>query len=358
MLPEQAMQRAITLGERGRITAPPNPWVGCVIVKDNKIIGEGFHHAAGTPHAEVHALDQAGALAAGATAYVTLEPCSHHGRTPPCAEALIQAKIAHVVVAVEDPDQKVRGKGIEMLRAAGIEVSIGVAAEEATASLLPYLHHRRTGRPYCWVKSAISLDGRIAADDRSSQWITGPEARADVHRLRAESQAILIGVGTAIHDSPTLTVRDCETRPPNPPLRVVLDARGTLPATGPLFESTLAPTLLFTATDPHPWTDTGVMVKQVACDDKGHLDVMSILEQLGSMDILQVLVEGGSKLYTSFLKQNLVDHITLYMGPRILGSQGLPLFSDYPIATIDDAPVLHLERVQRFGQTVRMDYRP
>ena len=182
----QAMARAIALGSKGRITAPPNPWVGCVIVKDGIVVGEGFHQTAGEPHAEIHALQQAKEQAMGATVYVTLEPCVHHGRTPPCSDALIKAKVSKVFVALEDPDPRVRGKGIAFLKDAGIWVNLGLCRDEAVQSLQPYLHQRKTGRPFCIAKAAISIDGRTAASDGTSKWITPKEARADSHRIRAD----------------------------------------------------------------------------------------------------------------------------------------------------------------------------
>src|SRR5690242_13153488 len=205
---EAAMAEAVALGERGRLTAAPNPWVGCVVVADGEIVGRGFHRRAGEPHAEVHALREAGDRARGATAFVTLEPCAHQGRTPPCAPAMVEAGVRRVVVAVFDPDERVAGRGVEILRAAGVTVDVGAGAEAAAHSLAPYLHHRRTGRPLCLLKTAASIDGRTAAADGTSQWITGPEARADAHRLRAQSGAVVVGAGTAVADRPTLTWRD------------------------------------------------------------------------------------------------------------------------------------------------------
>src|SRR5256885_12437814 len=232
------MAEAVALGERGRLTAAPNPWVGCVVVAaDGRVAGRGFHHRAGEPHAEVHALREAGDRARGATVYVTLEPCAHQGRTPPCAPALVEAGVRRVVVAVLDPDERVAGRGIRLLAAAGVAVEVGVGAEPAARSLGPYLRHRRTGRPLCLLKTAASLDGRTAAADGASQWITGPEARADAHRLRAESGAVVVGAGTALADRPSLTFRGVdfgEAPTPAPPLRVLLDAAGRVPAARPL----------------------------------------------------------------------------------------------------------------------------
>jgi diaminohydroxyphosphoribosylaminopyrimidine deaminase/5-amino-6-(5-phosphoribosylamino)uracil reductase len=208
---DEAMAAAVAEGERGRLTAAPNPWVGCVVVEaGGEIAGRGFHRRAGEPHAEIHALGQAGDRARGGTAYVTLEPCAHHGRTPPCAPALIEAGVSRVVIAVVDPDERVAGRGVDILRSAGVAVDVGVGTDAAACSLAPYLHHHHTGRSLCLVKTAASLDGRTAAADGTSQWITGAEARADAHRLRAESGAVVVGAGTALADRPTRTYRKLE----------------------------------------------------------------------------------------------------------------------------------------------------
>src|SRR5436190_7060794 len=242
----ELMARAVAVGEQGRRSAPPNPWVGAVVAVDGRIVGEGFHEHPGAPHAEVRALAVAGDAARGATVVVTLEPCSHHGRTPPCADALIGAGVRRVVVALEDPDPLVHGRGIQRLRDAGIDVVVGVGADVARSSLAPYLHHRSTGRAFCLAKVATTLDGRIAAADGTSQWITGEAAREDAHDLRAECQAIVVGSGTALADHPALTVRGVPDAPITP-LRVLLDGRGRVPAEGALFDPALGPTLVFTS---------------------------------------------------------------------------------------------------------------
>ncbi len=343
------MERAIALGELGRITAPPNPWVGCVIVKEGRIVGEGYHQRAGEPHAEALALRQAGAEAAGATAYTTLEPCCHFGRTPPCVNALIEAKIAHVVFAVPDPDPRVAGKGFEALKAAGIKVTPGVAGELARKSLEPYLFHRQTGRPFLVAKAAISLDGRTAAADSSSQWITSEAARQDAHLLRAESQAILIGSGTARRDRPRLNVRG---NVPASPLRVVLNTSGDLPHEGPLFDPALGKTLLFAAAQPG---SPACEVIQVAKSEQG-LDLEAVLNALGKRGVLQVMVEGGAILLGSLLKASLINRLVLYMGPCILGDSGKPLFQNAPVPDIQSAPRLKLLDVKEFDNTLRMRY--
>ena len=249
--------RAVAQGEHGRRSASPNPWVGCVIVDEHgAIAGEGWHRSPGTPHAEANALEAAGERARNGTAYVTLEPCPHEGRTPSCADALIAAGVRRVVVSLEDPDTKVAGRGFARLRAAGLDVEVGPGATSARRSLAPYLHHRRTGRAWCLVKTAMSLDAKTAAADGSSRWITGAAARADAHCLRAESQAVVIGAGTAIADRPSLTARDVDPPVDRQPLRVLLDAaaasrpqgRSSTPRSRPRWSSPR------NALRPGPWT--------------------------------------------------------------------------------------------------------
>lgn len=357
------MRRAIALGEAARLVAPPNPWIGCVLVRDGVIVGSGQTQAAGSHHAEVMALKEAGDRARGSSAYVTLEPCSHYGRTPPCCDALIKAGVGKVVVAVTDPDLRVAGRGIAALRAAGIEVEVGIAADEVERSLRAYLHQRRTGKPYCIAKAAVSLDGRLAAADGSSRWISGPEARRDAHRLRAESQAIIVGSGTAIADQPALTVRDW-TAPTVTPVRVVLDARGSTPVGGPLADAKLAPTLIVTTDKANSdwmkaWRDVGAEVIEVAAasDDQDYgVDLEATLRLLAQRGVVQVLVEGGARLHTRLFLGGLIDQLTVYVGPCLLGNQGLPFLPDLAVPTIASAPRLKLLASQPFGDTLRLDY--
>jgi diaminohydroxyphosphoribosylaminopyrimidine deaminase/5-amino-6-(5-phosphoribosylamino)uracil reductase len=358
------MAQAVALGERGRETSAPNPWVGCVVVRDGRIIGQGYHRRAGEPHAEAHALCQAGEMARGATAYVTLEPCAHYGRTPPCVEALVRSGVARVVVGVLDPDEHVSGRGVADLRAAGIEVEVGVGAPTVAESLAPYLHQRRTGRAYAVLKAAISLDGRTAAADGSSQWISGPAARADAHSLRARSQAILVGSGTALADRPTLTVRDAGRMPERQPLRVLLDASGCVPASGPLFDPDLAPTLVMTSETVdraavRAWCAAGADVEILprAADGPG-VDLTCALEGLGRRGVLQVLVEGGARIHAGFARAGLIDRLVLYMGPRTLGAEGRPLLAGPGPRSLADADRWHLVDVRRVGEDVRLEYAP
>jgi diaminohydroxyphosphoribosylaminopyrimidine deaminase/5-amino-6-(5-phosphoribosylamino)uracil reductase len=363
---EAAMAEAVSLGERGRLTAAPNPWVGCLIVGPaGDVAGQGFHQRAGEPHAEVHALRDAGDRARGGTAYVTLEPCAHQGRTPPCAPALVEAGVSRVVVAVLDPDDKVAGRGVDILRAAGIAVDVGVGAEAAARSLAPYLHHRGTGRPLCLLKTAASIDGRTAALDGTSQWITGPEARADAHRLRAESGAVVIGAGTALADNPSLTFRNLEFEDgltPAQPLRVLIDASGRVPAAGPLFDPTLAPTLVLTTRAAHPetrqaWKEAGAEVEELPAAPGG-VDLAAALAALGQRGILQAMVEGGATLHGSLLRAGLAERIVVYTGGAVLGAGGLPMFAGPGPATLSEASRWRLAAVRRVGGDARLDWEP
>jgi diaminohydroxyphosphoribosylaminopyrimidine deaminase/5-amino-6-(5-phosphoribosylamino)uracil reductase len=355
------MARALALGDAVRRTTAPNPWVGCVLVRDGEIVGEGSTAAPGGPHAEAAALGVAGHEARGATAFVTLEPCSHHGRTGPCVDALIGAGVSTVVLALEDPDENVRGGGIARLRAHGVAVEVGPGAEDARRSLAPYLHHRRTGRAYCLVKTALSLDGRTAAADGSSRWITGPAARADAHELRADSQAVVVGAGTAVTDRPALTVRDAAVV--RPPVRVVVDGRGRVAAEGPLFDVALAPTLVLTteavrvgAVD--DWRSAGAKVEVLPASGSGGVDLLAALETLGSHGVLQAMIEGGPTLHGALFQRELVDRIVAYVAPTVLGRDARPGFEWPGPATITDATRWRLTAARQLDDDVRLDYVP
>jgi len=361
--PTELMQRALVLGDAARRRTPPNPWVGCVISRDGAIVGEGATEPPGGPHAEVVALAAAGDRSRGATAYVTLEPCSHHARTGPCTEAILAAGIECVVVAVEDPDPRVRGRGIAHLREAGVTVEVGLGADEARRSLAPYLHHRSTGSASCLVKTATSLDGRVAAADGSSQWITGTAARADAHELRADSQAIVVGSGTALVDRPTLTARHACAPAARQPRRVLLDAHGRVPADGPLFDTTIAPTLVLTtsvAAAPalEAWRAAGAEVEIIepAPDGVGvHLGV--VLEHLGREGVLQAMVEGGPTLHGALLVAGLVDRVVAYVAGAVLGPEGRATFAGPSPRTLGEARRFELLDARVLGPDVRLDYR-
>jgi diaminohydroxyphosphoribosylaminopyrimidine deaminase/5-amino-6-(5-phosphoribosylamino)uracil reductase len=359
---EELMATAGDLAEHARFATPPNPWVGCVIVRDGEVVGEGASQPAGGAHAEVGALEQAGDRARGATVFVTLEPCSHHGRTPPCADALIAAGVTRVVAALEDPDPRVAGAGFAKLRAAGIEVESGLGAAAATRAFAPYLHHRRTGRPFVVAKIATSVDGRIAAADGSSRWITSDAARADAHEIRADSQAIVVGAGTALADRPSLTVRDADPAPGHPPLRVVLDARGRVPADGPLFDTGLAPTLVITTADVGPgaidaWRAAGAKVEVVAPGAGGNgVDLGEMLALLGREGVLQVLIEGGGTLLGNVLAGELAQRVVVYIAPLVLGTRGVPGLALAGPDSIGDATRFDLADVRQLGPDVRLTY--
>jgi diaminohydroxyphosphoribosylaminopyrimidine deaminase/5-amino-6-(5-phosphoribosylamino)uracil reductase len=360
----ELMQRALALGDAARRRTAPNPWVGAVVVLDGEVVGEGATQPPGGAHAEIEALRQAGERARGATVYTTLEPCSHHGRTGPCADALTAAGVARVVVALEDPDPQVAGQGVARLREQGVAVQVGTGADAAARMLAPYLVHRRLGRAYTVVKTAMSLDGRIAARDGSSQWITGAASRADAHRLRADSQAIVIGAGTALADRPRLTVRDADGPVPRPPLRVLLDATGRVPAEGPLFDGELAPTLVVT-TDAAPdaaqraWLGAGAKVLTVPPGPGGSgVDLTATLEVLGGLGVLQALVEGGAALSGSLLDAGLADRLVTYVAPTVLGRDGRPALDLAGPERIADAPRWRLVDVARVGTDVRLEYEP
>jgi diaminohydroxyphosphoribosylaminopyrimidine deaminase/5-amino-6-(5-phosphoribosylamino)uracil reductase len=359
----ELIARAVELGEQGRRTAPPNPWVGSVIVDERgEVAGVGFHERPGAPHAEAAALAAAGERARNGTAYVTLEPCAHQARTPPCAEALVAAGVRRVVVAVEDPDPRVAGRGLAQLRAAGVDVAVGPGAAAATRSLAPYLHHRRSGRAWCVLKTAMSLDGRTAAPDGSSRWITGPAARADAHRMRAESQAVVVGAGTALTDQPSLTARDFDPPVERQPLRVLLDSRGRVPPTGPLFDPAVAPTLVVTTDAAAPetvdgWRAAGAKVEMVAATQQG-VDLDATLDLLGRHDVLQAMVEGGATLHSALLAAGLVDRVVAYVAPKVLGPRALPAFSDSDGDTLADASSWQLISAAPFGDDVRLEYDP
>ena len=356
------MKRAIELSMKARLISPPNPWVGCVITNNSHIVGEGYTQKTGSSHAEIMALEKAKNQTEGGVVYVTLEPCAHFGRTPPCTEALIKAKIKKVVIGLKDPDFHVCGKGIEQLKSAGIEVVTDVCSDLIAKSLSPYLFHRKTNRPYCVAKAATSVDGKIAAYDGSSQWISSLEARNESHQLRALSQAIIVGANTAKKDLPKLTVRDVVEYPINPPLRVILDSQGSVLPIGPLFDTKIYPTLIFT-TEAAPketitaWKKCGVEVLFVSkANNLQGVDIDAVLNELGKRGVLQVLVEGGGRLISSFIENNALQSLYIDMGPCLLGSQGIPLVQIDSIKSLSQKIQLKLIDTKILGDTVRLHY--
>jgi len=380
---EAWMARAVALAEGGRGAASPNPMVGAVLVRHGEVVGEGFHLAAGKPHAEAEALSRAGPAAAGATCYVSLEPCTHHGRTPPCADALVEAGVARVVAAVTDPDPRVAGAGFARLRAAGIEVTVGALAEAAEEQNAAFLTHRRLGRPRVTLKAAASLDGKVAAADGTSQWITGPEARGDAHRLRAEADAVAVGAGTALADDPRLTVRLVPAALHRRPLRVLVDAAGRVGTGGHLFDGE-APTLVATTQAAPPaaraaWEAAGAEV--LVCPPAGRsqdteapagggsgrpgparaagVDLGWLATALGEREVLELLVEGGPRLHASLWAAGLADRLVWYLAPLAIGGDGAPgLLAGAGAPTLAAARRLRVASVDRLGADLRVVAHP
>ena len=353
---------ALKLAARGLDSTRPNPRVGCVVVRDGVVVGRGWHHHAGGPHAEVVALGDAGAAAIGATVYVTLEPCNHHGRTPPCVDALIAARVARVVYACDDPNPLVAGQGAARLRAAGIEVQRGPQREAALALNRGYFSRLARGRPFVTVKMGMSLDGRIALANGTSQWITGPAARADVQRLRARSCAVLTGIGTVLADDPALTVRDwCVDLGGRPPARVVLDASLQLPPGARLFADP-APVIVFTASVDGArraaLETAGAALESVPRAPAGGLDLDQVLTRLAALACNEVLVECGPRLAGALLHAGLVDELVCYLAPRLLGSGARGAFDWPDLTALVDSPALAIQDVRSVGPDWRVVARP
>jgi diaminohydroxyphosphoribosylaminopyrimidine deaminase/5-amino-6-(5-phosphoribosylamino)uracil reductase len=350
------MARALHLAERGLFTTQPNPRVGCVIAHGEEIVGEGFHARPGEPHAEVFALRAAGTRARGATAYVTLEPCAHFGRTPPCADALVAAGVARVVAACEDPHPKVAGGGFAKLRSAGIVVETGLMREAARELNRGFLSRIERGRPWVRVKLAMSLDGRTALANGQSQWITGEAARADVQRWRARSSAILTGAGTGRADDPRLTARLPDGEAFVPALRVVLDARlDALPAHAHLLDGS-APTLVLHGESARPCDDRYRHAECVAitADARGRIDLAAALEHLAARGVNELQVEAGPTLCGALVQAGLVDELLLYVAPILLGDTAQPLLNLRPLAEIAASRRLRVVDERRIGDDWRL----
>lgn len=361
-LDQRYMARALELARNGLYSTHPNPRVGCVIVQGASIVGEGWHARAGEPHAEVYALRQAGGKALGATAYVTLEPCSHHGRTPPCADALVQAGVARVVVAMQDPNPQVAGSGLARLQAAGIAVHCGVLEAEARQLNAGFVKRMEQGLPLVRVKLAMSLDGRTAMASGESQWITGPAARAAVQRLRARSSIVLTGADTVLADGARLTVRPDElglnaeltalamTRPP---LRVLVDGRLRVPLSAPFYQagSALVATCAAAAARER-FLDDGHQLLAVP-GTNGHVDLRKLLLELAARGANEVLVEAGPRLAGAFAQQGLVDEFQLFMAAKFLGSSAQPLL-EWPLAKMADAPAMKIVQMRAVGDDWRI----
>ena len=368
LLTEQAaldvhyMARALELARKGLYSTHPNPRVGCVIVREGQIVGEGWHALAGEPHAEVHALRQAGEQARGATAYVTLEPCSHHGRTPPCADALVNAGVTRVVASMQDPNPEVAGRGLLRLMTAGIAVQCGVLEAEARALNKGFIKRMETGQPYVRVKLAMSLDGRTAMASGESQWITGPEARSAVQRLRAQSSVVLSGADTVLADKARLTVRPDELglnaeltalAAARAPLRVLIDGRLRVPLVAPFFQAGSALVATCAAASARGrYHDEGHEIVAMA-DSAGHVDLRKLLTELGTRGVNEVLVEAGPRLAGAFTRLGLVDEFQIFIAGKFLGSSARPLL-DLPLAQMSEALELKIVEMRAVGNDWRV----
>jgi diaminohydroxyphosphoribosylaminopyrimidine deaminase/5-amino-6-(5-phosphoribosylamino)uracil reductase len=352
------MAHALRLAVRGLSTTQPNPRVGCVIARGETVLGTGWHPRAGEPHAEVFALREAGGAARGATAYVTLEPCAHHGRTPPCADALIAAGVGRVVIAHEDPFDKVDGAGIEKLRAAGIGVQVGLMRDAAHELNIGFFSRIQRGRPWVRVKLAMSLDGRTALADGNSRWITGEAARADVQRWRARSSAILSASGTVLADDPQLTVRLPEGEAYFPPIRAIVDTSLRTPAGARVLDDA-APTVLFHAAGASvPAHLAGTDRVAIRREDNGGLDLRAVLHWLAQREVNEVHVEAGPVLCGALFAAGLADELLLYVAPILLGNTARPMLNLPPLDDMASRWRLHTVDRRQVGDDMRLQLRP
>lgn len=355
------MARALALARRGMYTTTPNPRVGCVIVKNHEVVGEGYHVSAGSAHAEVVALQKAGARSQGATVYVTLEPCAHHGRTPPCTEALVQARVAKVIAAMADPNPLVSGKGMAFLREADIEVLTGLMEAEARTLNAGFILRMTAQRPLVRLKIAASLDGRTALQNGVSQWITGEAARRDAHHWRARSCAVLTGINTVLSDDPQLTVRAIDT--PRQPWRVVLDSGLRMPLTAKLLNQDKV--LILTAQSQsqaapereESLAERGVEIARVPASAT-KLDLARVLEELARRGMNEVLVEAGASLNGAFLDANLVDEVVIFMAPCVLGNEARAMFNLPSLHEMTQRRNLEFFDVRQIGCDLRLILRP
>ncbi|HZT20839.1 MAG TPA: bifunctional diaminohydroxyphosphoribosylaminopyrimidine deaminase/5-amino-6-(5-phosphoribosylamino)uracil reductase RibD [Dongiaceae bacterium] len=356
------MGAALALARRGLGGCWPNPAVGCVLVAQGRVVGRGWTQMGGRPHAETEALRRAGTAAKGATAYVTLEPCSHHGKTPPCAEALIAAGIGRAVVAMEDPDPRVSGRGVARLEQAGIPVTLGIGENEAAEINAGFFLRIREKRPLVTLKLATSLDGRIATRTGESRWITGEAARARAHLLRARNDAVMVGSGTVIADDPLLNVRlpGLESRSP---LRIVLDGRMRLPLTSALVAGArLTPTWLVTLPGGdrrrrHAYVDCGVEVIEVAAGPDGAIDLKRLLHHMAERGLTRVLAEGGARLAAALLRAHLVDRLAIFRAPSVIGGDGLPAAAGFGLERLAELPRFLPEETVALGPDRLETYR-
>jgi diaminohydroxyphosphoribosylaminopyrimidine deaminase/5-amino-6-(5-phosphoribosylamino)uracil reductase len=362
---ERAMRRALELAALGKRTTQPNPRVGCVITRGDTIVGEGWHQRAGEPHAEVFALREAGDSARGGTAFVTLEPCNHHGRTPPCTDALIAAGVSRVIYACGDPNPRVDGSGAARLRAAGIDTATGLLAAEGEELNLGFFKRMRTGRPWLRLKLAASLDGRTALASGESRWITSPESRADVHRFRAESAAILSTSATVLADDPELTART-DVAPSRQPLRIVLDRYLRVPPAARLFAApgevvrltSSAQTRITAEAASGPHATAGARIEAIAADADGRLNLEAALAWMGGAGLNEVWTEAGPTLAGSLLQCKLVDEVVLYLAPKLLGPDARPLAMLAEPLRLADVDAWRIDDLRQIGPDIRIMLRP
>ena len=359
------MAQALRLAKQGRYSAAPNPHVACLMVRDGLLVGEGVHLQAGTPHAEIHAIKAAGEKARGATAYVTLEPCAHTGRTGPCADALIAAGVVRVVAAIEDPNPEVAGTGLGRCAAAGISTASGLLAAAAEREYRGFLSRMRRNRPWVTAKLAASLDGRTAMASGESKWITGPEARADVQSLRAGHDAMLTGIATVLADDPSLTVRDERFTIAEQPVRVVLDSRLRMPVAAKMLSQPGKTWVVTTRKGLKAWPDraaelqsAGAEVFTVGDDEQVRLPLAEVMAELGRREINAVMVEAGARLNGALLADGLTDELVLFMAPHLMGSAGRGLFDIPSLMEMTDRTDLHIDDVRAVGRDWRITARP
>lgn len=357
-----AMRAALALARRGLGTVWPNPAVGCVIVYDGRIVGRGWTQPGGRPHGETEALRRAGEAARGAVAYVSLEPCCHWGRTPPCVDALVTAGVRRVVVALEDPDPRVAGEGLRRLRAAGLDVEVGLCAEEAAEVNAGFLSRLRLGRPLVTLKLATSLDGRIATASGESQWITGPPARERAHAMRASHDAIMVGTGTVVADDPQLTCR-LPGLGHRSPVRIVVDRHLRIPPAARLItDASRVPTWVLTLRSAAParraaFLASGVTLIDVDPDREGQIDLAAALGALGERGITRLLVEGGARLAAAFIRARLVDRLAWVHAPLVIGGDGIPAITGLALAALADAPAFERLSTETIGDDVLTTFR-
>ncbi len=347
------MSQALQLAEKGLYSTSPNPRVGCVIVRDGKIVGSGWHVKTGQPHAEINALNIAGGAAQGATVYLTLEPCSHYGRTHPCAEALIKAKVAKVIIAMQDPNPLVAGKGTSLLKQSGINVLVGLMGEWAKDLNVGFVSRMTNNRPWVRMKIAASLDGKTALNNGVSQWITGEAARHDGHRLRARSCAILTGIGTVLEDDPQLSVRFIET--PRQPLRIIIDSRLKIPTTARVLRG--EGELIFTTTDNKERISA---LKEVGArpiilpNEKGKIDLAGLMQILADFEINELLVEAGNRLSSAFIREGLVDELIIYLAPHLIGNRAMGMLQLPELTDLSEKYNLKIKDLRMVGEDIRI----